>query len=145
MSETLLGAIIGATASFFGVLLALFVNSVIEAQRLKQERIKDLRIRLIGSRTTAKEVVEYIKNIKGQKKRFFRGEINKKRVGNITVGKQQIEDEIHRPDLSWAQLKGLNLRWQDLSTAIMIHADLEEADFLEANLTLSTEPERKSP
>jgi len=137
VSDTILGAAIGAVSGFLGLLIGLMVNSILEKRRNEREKFKDIRSRLIGERLLASEVMEFIKSQRKIKLRFLSWQkLNKKlqvlgwRIGFFDhirsnnlfrklVDMETRKDERQRPDMSWAKLQGIKLRMQDLSNVIL--------------------------
>src|SRR3990172_12888614 len=70
-SDTVTGAMIGAIFGFGGLVIGLIVNSIFEKRKSEQERLKDIRLRLLGNRLLASEVTNFVKSQRRGRLRVF--------------------------------------------------------------------------
>ena len=61
MSDALLGVIIGGTFGFMGAMLGIIANAWLDARRAKRERVREVRLRLVGNQVQTSEVLEFVK------------------------------------------------------------------------------------
>lgn len=115
MSDALIGVIIGASFGFLGALMGIFANTWLDARKARRERLREVRLRLVGDRVQTSEVLDFV-NTSRQRKwpRFW---------------------EHNQADLSRAQLQEIDLRGQDLRGVKLFRADLSHIDMDLADLS----------
>jgi uncharacterized protein YjbI with pentapeptide repeats len=115
MSEALMGVIIGGTFGFLGALTGILANTWLDARKARRDRLREVRLRLVGDRVQTSEVLDF-----------------------ISIGRQRQWPRfwIHNhADLSRAQLQEIDLRGQDLRGVKLFRANLSQIDLDLANLS----------
>lgn len=139
MSEALIGVLIGATFGFLGAMMGIVANAWLDSRRARRERLREVRLRLVGDRVQTSEVLDYIRSSRQRLwPRFWQHQqpdLSRARMEEIDLRGQDLRGlKLFRSDLSHCDLDLANLRGADLSKADMSGADLSLADLCSAKL-----------
>lgn len=115
MSDALIGVIIGGTFGFLGALTGIIANTWLDSRRARRDRLREVRLRLVGDRVQTSEVLDFVKT--GRERQWPRFWV------------------YSQADLSRAQLQEIDLRGQDLRGVKLFRADLSHIDLDLANLS----------
>lgn len=132
MSDALLGVIIGGTFGFLGALTGIIANTWLDARRAQRERLREVRLRLVGDRVQTSEVLDFIRT--GRQRQWPRFWI----YSNADLSRAQLQEiDLRRQDLRGVKLFRANLSQIDLDLANLSGADLSKADLNGADLSLA--------
>lgn len=139
MSETLLGVFIGAIFGLFGSLVGATVSALLERDRASRERLREVRLRLVGESIQTSEVMNFIKSQRRRKWPMFwkreEPDLSRADLHEVDLRSRDLRRIIlYRANLSKADLQGANLEWADLSKANLTEADLSGANLCTVNL-----------
>jgi len=132
MSDALLGVIIGATFGFLGALMGILANTWLDARRARRERLREVRLRLVGDRVQTSEVLDFINT--GRQRQWPRFWVH----SHADLSRAQLQEiDLRGQDLHGVKLFRANLSHIDLDLANLSGADLSKADMNGADLSLA--------
>ncbi len=139
MSDTLLGVIIGGTFGFLGAITGIIANTYLDHKRARRERLREVRLRLVGDQIQTSEVLDYLRTARRRQwPRFWlieHADLSRANLREVDLrGVNMSFVKLFRANLAGSDLDYTNLSHCDLSKAEMIRADLSNANLLGARL-----------
>lgn len=139
MSDTLLAVLIGGVFGFLGALIGIVANIWLESRKANNERLKEVRRRLVGDRIQTTEVLDFMLSRRKRKwPRFWERDLPDLSRGNlreIDLRRKNLRGvNFFRADLTESDLDGSDLTNTDLGKVILVKADLSNADLSGADL-----------
>ena len=130
MSDALLGVIIGGTFGFLGAITGIIANTYLDHKRARRERLREVRIRLVGDQIQTSEVLDYLRTARRRQwPRFWLIEHADLSRANLR------EVDLRGVNMSFVKLFRANLAGSDLDYTNLSHCDLSKAELIRADLS----------
>lgn len=139
MSDALIGVIIGGSFGFLGAITGIIANTYLDFKRARRERLREVRLRLVGDQIQTSEVLDYLRTSRRRLwPRFWLVEhpdLSRANLRDVDLrGVDMTQVKLFRANLAGSDLDYTILRHTDLSKAELIRADLSNADLTGAKM-----------
>ena len=139
MSDALIGVIIGGTFGFLGAVTGIIANTYLDYKRARRERLREVRLRLVGDQIQTSEVLDYLRTSRRRLwPRFWlvdTPDLSRANLREVDLrGVNMTGVKLFRANLAGSDLDYTNLSNTDLSKAEMIRADLSHANLSGARM-----------
>lgn len=139
MSDALIGVIIGGSFGFLGAITGIIANTYLDHKRARRERLREVRLRLVGDQIQTSEVLDYLRTSRRRLwPRFWLVEhpdLSRANLRDVDLrGVNMAHVKLFRANLAGSDLDYTNLSDTDLSKAELIRADLSHANLSGASL-----------
>lgn len=137
--DALLGVIIGGTFGFLGALTGIIANMWLDYRRARRERLREVRLRLVGDEIQSSEVIDFIRSSRRRRwPRFWitvGADLSRANLREVDLRGENLSGvKLFRANLAGADLDYINLTYTDLSKAEMIRSDLTGANLSYAKM-----------
>lgn len=122
MSDTLLGVIIGGTFGFLGAITGIIANTYLDHTRARRERLREVRLRLVGDQIQTSEVLDYLRTARRRQwPRFWL-------IDHADLSRANLREvDLRGVNMSFVKLFRANLTGSDLDYTNLSHCDLSKA------------------
>ncbi len=139
MSDALIGVIIGGSFGFLGAITGIIANTYLDHKRARRERLREVRLRLVGDQIQTSEVLDYLRTARRRLwPRFWlveQPDLSRANLREVDLrGVNMSGVKLFRANLAGSDLDYTNLSHTDLSKAEMIRSDLSNANLAGARM-----------